>query len=328
MVRPLIAICRGGYSGESTISHQSAARMMKAVDPDRYDPLFVTIARDAWQCQDADGSAIPFDRALFGVDRGNGSERFAGALIAIHGTPGEDGPLQGYLDMLGVPYQTGGLLNLALTFSKYSTTALLDHLGFKVARSVMLLRDTPRSTEHVASIGYPCFVKPDRSGSSLGVTKVSSPDGLTTALDAAFAECHVVIVEAAVSGAELTCGVMHLDDTLQALPVCEIRTSREFFDYEAKYHAADTEEIIPAPLPDDVTALVQERSKAIYRALDCRGMVRVDHFWTGKELVTIEVNTVPGFSGASIFPKMLEAAGMSVDEVINRHIDLMLTHRT
>ncbi len=327
MARPLIAVCRGGYSGESTISHQSAKRMLAAVDRDRYEALFVSITRDDWECHNATEVAIPFDRATFGIDRGKGPERFAGALIAIHGTPGEDGPLQGYLDMLGIPYQTGGILNMSLTFSKYSTTALLHHLGFTVARSVMLLRDTPGTVEYVASVGYPCFVKPDRSGSSLGVTKVKSPGELSDALAAAFAECHVVIVEAAVNGIELTCGVLQLEGAIHALPVCEIRTSREFFDYEAKYHANDTQEIIPAPIPEEVTRLVQERSKAIYRALDCRGMVRVDHFWTGQDLVTIEVNTVPGFSGASIFPKMLEAAGMSVDEVINKHLVLMLEDR-
>jgi len=143
-------------------------------------------------------------------------------------------------------------------------------------------------------------------------------------LTAAFAECHTVLVEGAVVGRELTCGVLRVNGTTTAMPVCEIRTSREFFDYEAKYHAQDTEELIPAPLPDAVTELVQERSVAIYGAMNCKGMVRVDHFWTGSELITIELNTVPGFSGASIFPKMLQVSGYGVERAVNGLIADML----
>lgn len=324
MARPLIAVFRGGYSGESVISHQSATRMLQAVDTARYEPLYVTLTRERWTCERPDGTGVPFDRGDCTVDRGDGRERFHAVLIAIHGPPGEDGTLQGYLDMLGVPYQTGGVLNMALTFSKYSTTALLRDLGFEVAPSVLLRRGESEVAERVKAIGYPCFVKPDRSGSSLGVSKVKRHEELGTALDTAFKECDAVMVEGAVSGRELTCGVIRLSGAVKAMPVCEIRTSREFFDYEAKYHAADTQELVPAPLPDDVTQLVQQRSVAIYRALDCNGMARVDHFWTGERLVTIEVNTTPGFSGASIFPKMLEVEGTGVPAAINGLLAAML----
>ncbi len=317
MSRPFIAILRGGYSGESVISHQSAARMLDAIDTTRYHPLYVTVERSGWSCSNAQGDPIPFDRGAFTADRGNGMERFDAALIAIHGAPGEDGKLQGYLDMLGVPYQTGGVLSMALSFSKYGTTALLRQLGFEVAPSVFLLRGTTDAAERVAALGYPCFVKPDQSGSSLGVTKVKRPEDLAPALEVAFREGSSVMVEAAVTGAELTCGVIDLNGQPQALPVCEIRHSREFFDYEAKYHAADTQELVPAPLPPEVTKLVQERSAAIYAALECRGMVRVDHFWTGERLVTIEVNATPGFSAASIYPKMLDVSGIGVPTAIN-----------
>jgi D-alanine-D-alanine ligase len=326
MERPLIAVVRGGYSGESVISHQSAARMMAAIDSRAFDALFVTIAHDAWTCEDVNGTEVPFDRALF--RGGRELRQFAAALIAIHGSPGEDGLLQGYLDMLGIPYQTGGVLNMALTFSKFNTSAILRRSGFAVAPSVLLYRSTPKAVEQAAALGFPCFVKPDRSGSSLGVSKVKSAQDLPAALEAAFNECPAVMVESAVKGRELTCGVIRLEGAIQALPVCEIRTSREFFDYEAKYHAADTEELIPAPLPSDVTTLVQERSAAIYHDLDCRGMVRVDHFWTGTDLVTIELNTVPGFSSASIFPKMLDAANIPVEHAVNSLIAECVTRST
>lgn len=315
---PLIAVFRGGYTGESVISHQSATRMMEAIDRARFDPLYITLTREAWTCEAPDGKSVPLDRGVLEVDRGRGTERFSAALIAIHGAPGEDGKLQGLLDMLGIPYQTGGVLNMALTFSKYSTTAMLRQLGFPVANSLLLAhRDEQTEQNVLQQVGLPCFVKPDQSGSSIGISKVKTEADLKPALDMAFREDGTVMCEAMVKGRELTCGVIRLDGEVRALPVCEIRHTHEFFDYEAKYHAKDTEELIPAPLPDEVTRDVQQRSAAIYRALGCRGMVRVDHFYTGTEVVTIEVNTTPGFSGASIFPKMLEVAGIGVAPAVN-----------
>jgi D-alanine-D-alanine ligase len=324
MPLPLIAVVRGGFTGEAVISRQSAARMLAAIDRARFMPVCITIAREGWSCASPEEAPLPFDRGGFRVDRGNGWERIAGALIAIHGSPGEDGLLQGYLDLLGVPYQTGGVGAMALTMSKYATTAVLRQSGFDAAPSVLLQRGSADAAARVAAIGYPCFVKPDRSGSSLGISKVKAPDELMAALEKAFAEDDHVMAEAAVTGRELTCGVIDLGGTAQALPVCEIRHAREFFDYEAKYHAQDTQELVPAPLPDEVTRLVQERSAAIYALLGCRGMTRVDHIWTGERLVTIEVNTTPGFSGASIFPKMLEASGIGVARAVNGLIDQLL----
>jgi len=316
--RPFIAILRGGYTGESVISLQSAATVMEALDHKLYEVAYVTVSQKNWHCERADGSPLELDRGRFAADRGHGMEVFNAAIIAIHGTPGEDGKLQGYLDMMNVPYQTGGVLCMALTMSKFSTTGLLRQWGFPVAASVLLHDRHGDAKERVLNeVGLPCFVKPDNSGSSLGISKVKTRDELGPALDKAFAEGPAVMCEALVKGRELTCGVARLNGEVRALPVCEIRTSREFFDYEAKYHAADTEEIIPADIPSEVTQLVQDRSAAIYRALDCNGMVRVDHFWTGNEVITIEVNTTPGFSSASIFPKMIRAAGLDVREVVN-----------
>lgn len=330
MSRPLIAILRGGFTGESVISMQSARTMMEALDTARFHGLYITVAREGWTCEEADGTPRSFDRALFTVDIGRGPERFAAALIAIHGPPGEDGRLQGYLDMLGVPYQTGGVLPMAVTMSKFSTTAFLRQLGFPVAPS-LLFRERTGDTERriLTEVGLPCFVKPDGSGSSLGISKVKTAEELSQALDKAFAEDSTVMCEAFVRGRELTCGVIRLNGEVRSLPVCEIRTSHEFFDYDAKYHASDTEELVPAPIPDAVTRVVQERSQAIYRALKCNGMVRVDHFWAEpengrNEVVTIEVNTTPGFSPASIFPKMLNVAGIGVPNAINGLVQAML----
>ncbi|MCB0765698.1 MAG: D-alanine--D-alanine ligase [Flavobacteriales bacterium] len=330
MATDLIAVFCGGYTGESVISLQSARIMMDALDATRYEGLFVQVDRSGWTCTRADGQEIPFDRALFTADRGQGHERFAAALIAIHGPPGEDGRLQGYLDMLDVPYQTGGVLAMALTMSKYSTTGLLRQMGFPVAPSVVLRgRDAGTEARVLREVGLPCFVKPDGSGSSLGISKVKTADELPAALDKAFAEDRSVMCEGFVRGRELTCGVIRLPDGVQALPICEIRTTSEFFDYHAKYHAADTQEIVPAPIPETVARIVQDRSVAIYEALDLDGMVRVDHFWKdpgeqATDVVTIEVNTTPGFSAASIYPKMLNAAGIGVPGAINGLVEVML----
>ncbi len=330
MPLPFIAILRGGYTGESVISMQSARTMMDALDTTRFQGAYVDVTRDAWTCCDAQGKPLPFDRALFAADRGHGPETFAAALIAIHGTPGEDGKLQGYLDMLNVPYQTGGVLAMAITMSKFSTTGLLRTMGFGVAPSILLQGRTADSEQRIlAEVGLPCFVKPDGSGSSLGISKVKTAAELPAALDKAFGEESTVMCEAFVQGRELTCGVIRLDGEVIALPVCEIRTDREFFDYEAKYHSAATQELVPAPVPDAVTLEIQARSKAIYTALKCNGMVRVDHFWKdpdggGHEVVTIEVNTTPGFSPASIFPKMLNAAGIGVPHAVNGLVQQLL----
>lgn len=330
MPLPFIAIFRGGYTGESVISLKSAGTILDALDKKRFDAVYITVERSGWTCTRADGTSLPFDRADFSADRGQGPERFTAAFIVIHGTPGEDGKLQGYLEMLGVPYQTGGVLNMALTMSKFSTTGLLRQMGFPVSPSIIVHRDDPESADRVLrEVGVPCFVKPDNSGSSLGISKVKTEEELRPALEIAFAEDHTVMCEAYIKGRELTCGVINYQNKIQALPVCEIRTTREFFDFEAKYNALDTEEIVPAPIPDAIAAIVQQRSEAIYRALNCNGMVRIDHFWLegqgdGQQVLTIEVNTVPGFTPVSIFPKMLAAAGIHIGDLVNGMVERMV----
>ena len=317
--RPLIGIARGGYSGESVVSMKSAEQMMTAVDRARFEPIYLTIDKAGWTASD------PSERPL-DLNRGDllvAGRKLDAVLIAIHGSPGEDGLLQGYLDMLAIPYQTGDVLNMSVTFSKYSSAALMRQMGFKVADSVLLQRNSSISSI-ISSIDYPCFVKPDRSGSSLGISKVKQESELKDALDMAFGESESVMVESAVTGRELTCGVINTNDRILTLPVCEVITDREYFDYEAKYHAQSTQEVVPADIPDEVSALCMERSRAIYEAFNCAGMARIDHFWTGSELITIEINTVPGFSEASIFPKMLKADGYGVENAINDLINDML----
>jgi D-alanine-D-alanine ligase len=320
--RPLIGIARGGYSGESVVSMLSAKQMMDVVDRDRYEAVFLTIHHNRqWTAESAEEESLQLNTTDLSIE----GRRVHAVLIAIHGSPGEDGLLQGYLEMQGIPYQTGDVLNMSVTFSKYATTGILRQLGYPVAPSILVNRNTDlRNPKLFEKVEYPCFVKPDRSGSSLGITKVKAPEDLPSAIDKAFEESKMVMVENGVVGRELTCGVLRLAGKLTVMPVCEIITDREYFDYEAKYHSAGTQEIVPAAIPDDVTALCQDRSARIYEALDCAGLVRIDHFWTGTDLITIEINTVPGFSPASIFPKMLHADGLGISGAINGLIQEIL----
>ena len=319
--RPLVAIARGGYSDESVVSMKSAQQMMIAVDKQLFEPIFITITRSSWEAFDLNEKPLLFDRGSMHVN----GKPIEGVLIAIHGTPGEDGSLQGYLDMLQIPYQTGDVLNMSLTFSKYATTGLLRQLGFPVAKSVLINSHTQLDQDDLlAEVGLPCFVKPDRSGSSLGISKVKTANELDVALKLAFTESTMVMVESAVKGRELTCGVIEFAGEIKAMPLCEVKTDREYFDYEAKYHATGTEEILPADIPDNLTKLIQERSVDIYNAFGCKGMVRIDYFWTGSDLITIEINSVPGFSAESIFPKMLHVDGMGLEKAVNGLIQEML----
>jgi len=320
--RPLVAIARGGYSGEAIVSMGSAQQMMDAVDHKSYDCAFLTISEEVWSASDKAGNPLDLDRGNLLID----GRKVSAVLVAIHGTPGEDGLLQGYLEMLGVPYQTGDVLNMSLTFSKYSTTAVLRQFGFNVADSILInSHEAVNKEELLKRIGTPCFVKPDRSGSSLGISKVNSASELDDALKLAFAECPMVMVEECITGRELTCGLIRMKGETKALPICEVKTEKEYFDYDAKYHDEGTQEIVPAEIPENVEKLCKERSLAIFDALGCRGMARIDYFWTGKELLTIEVNTVPGFSAKSIVPKMLQVDGMGVEQAINGLIEEMLT---
>lgn len=317
--RPLIGIVRGGYSGESVVSMKSAEQVMAAVDRKRFEPVYITIDGSGWTAADPSEQALDLERGDLLVE----GRKLDAVLIAIHGSPGEDGLIQGYLDMLGIPYQTGDVLNMSVTFSKYSSVALLRQMGFKVADSVLLHRNSSISSIS-STLKYPCFVKPDRSGSSLGISKVKHESELEHALDLAFSESEYVMIESAVTGRELTCGVIKVNGRVLTLPICEVITDREYFDYEAKYHSQSTQEVVPADISDEISSLCRDRSKAIYEAFNCAGMARIDHFWTGSELVTIEINTVPGLSAASIFPKMLKADGYGMENAINDLITDML----
>ena len=322
MIKPnkTIAVVCGGYSRESAVSMRSAAMVMQHIDRNRFTPYKVHIAHGRWSAE-VSGKEVEVDKNDFSFPGPEGIIRPDGVFIIIHGTPGEDGLLQGYFEMIGMPYTTGNVLNMALTFNKKATTRTLGAMGFRVAKSVVIRKHEPYSASFIAqAVGLPCFVKPNCGGSSIGASRVEEAGELHLALDKALKEDGQAIVEEFISGTEVTCGVIVHNGKPTALPVTEIIPRKKFFDYEAKYEGA-SDEITPARLPESVTQRVQQAAADNFSRLDCRGMIRVDFIVQQDEPVVVEVNTVPGFSEASIIPVQAGVYGLDKTALISAVID-------
>ncbi len=310
----------GGYSGEKEVSYKTAAFVMKHMDQERFTPYLIRVTEESW--------ALEYEGEEYALDLTDMSCEVAGerlifdlAFIAVHGTPGEDGRIQGYLDMVGIPYTTGGVLNTALTFNKYKTNELLRCWGMNVPGDVLVKKGEVLDEGAVLDeVGLPCFVKPNHGGSSLGNSKVTERKGLRSALDKAFTIDEEVLVEPLLNGREVACGVLRIDGKVTALPPIEIISHNDFFDYDAKYHSEATEEITPARIPEPQYGACLKLSERIYNALNCRGMVRIDFFLCGEEWYVVEVNTVPGLSDASLLPQEAEAYGLDFMEMISQVI--------
>lgn len=311
MARKTIAVLQGGYTDEAPISFGSATFVMQHLDRELFDPILYTILREKWVAH-VDGKEYPIDKGDFSVLVNGEKIRPELVFIAIHGTPGEDGKLQAYFDLQGIPYNTGNVLNTALTFNKAATTAALRGTGYKVADCIRLMKAAPIDEERILKhIGLPCFVKPSNGGSSLGISKVKQASELAAAIELAFAEYDEVMIESYLEGTEVSCGVVKMNGKVQALPLTEIISKNEFFDYEAKYTEGFNEEITPARVTASEYEDCQRTSERIYKELDCRGIVRIDYMINNGECAVIEVNTVPGMSAASILPKQVAVAGIS-----------------
>jgi D-alanine-D-alanine ligase len=314
--RKNIAVVCGGYSGEAAVSMRSAAMIMNHMDRTLYQPVKVIVGKDRWFAE-WEGSEVEVNRADFTLNVGGSKFTFDGVFMIIHGTPGEDGIMQGYFELLGIPTTTGDTLNMSLTFNKKMTTRILSAMKFNTAASVevdglgqMLVSDI------IAVTGLPCFVKPNRGGSSLATTMVENADDLSAAVVRAATVDRYVIVEEFMSGVEVTCGVIQIHGKVTALPITEIVTENKFFDYEAKYQGKSNE-ITPARLSESVYKEVQRLSVKIYSVLKCRGMIRVDYIIRDEIPYVIEVNTTPGFSEASIIPQQAAVAGIDKKSLIS-----------
>lgn len=313
-----IALVAGGYSGEYVISVQSAAVIEKHLDSSRYNVYKIIITHEGWVYTGADGQAYDVDKNDFTLTIGGSKISFDAVFIGIHGAPGEDGKLQGYFDMLGIPYTSCGGVTSALTFNKSYCNKIVAALGVvNVSRSVHLFRNQPFSAAEVLQqLKLPVFVKPAEGGSSIGMSKVNTPEELEPALEKAFKEDSQVLVEEFVKGRELTCGLYRAGEQIQVLPITEVISSKAFFDYEAKYTPGVSKEITPAVIPADVTKQVQDAAVTLYNRLNCRGIVRIDFIWddTGNRLFFLEANTMPGQSENSIVPQQVRAAGKTLQE--------------
>jgi D-alanine-D-alanine ligase len=313
-----IALIAGGYSGEYVISIQTAETIEKNLDKELYHVYKIVVTREAWWHETASGTKINVDKNDFSLTINGEKITFAAVFLAVHGAPGEDGRLQGYLDMLGIPYTGCNALVSALTFNKsYCNKVVKDFHVVDIANSVHLIKGEPFFVGNILEqLKIPLFVKPNESGSSLGVSKVKIVSDLMPAIEKAFKEDNQVLIEEFIEGRELTVGVYRMGTRLHVLPPTEIVSTHEFFDYEAKYTVGITREITPALIPHDVLMQLESKAAYIYRNLNCRGVVRMD-FILHKEtnqVFFLEVNTMPGQSENSIIPQQVQAAGLSLQD--------------
>ena len=311
-----IALLAGGYSGEYVISIQTARTIEQNLDAEQYATYKIVVTRDGWWHEAADGRKVEVDKNDFSLLIDGAKVSFDAVFIAIHGTPGEDGRIQGYLDMLQIPYTSCNAIVSALTFNKSYCNKVVKAFNIvDIANSVHLIKGEPYSMGAILdTLRLPVFVKPNESGSSLGVSKVKKVEELLPAIEKAFGEDNQVLIEEFIEGRELTIGVYRTDGRLETLPATEIVSNNEFFDYEAKYTPGMTSEITPAEITDSIREQLETKSAYIYRHLNCRGVVRMDFILQkpSNRLYFLEVNTMPGQSENSIVPQQVRAAGIDL----------------
>ncbi len=310
-----IALLAGGFTGEYEVSLKSAKNIAANLESALYNVYTILICRDRW-FYESDNGPVDVDKNDFSIILNGSKIKFDFAFITIHGTPGEDGKLQGYLDMLGIPYNTSDATTSAITMNKAFTKTLVDGIhGLHTARSLRLFeRDMHDVAIIAASLKFPLFIKPNNGGSSVGMSKVYNVAGLADALKKAFNEDDQVLVEEFIHGREFSIGVARLHGKITVLPATEIISSKDFFDYEAKYSEGISQEITPADLTAKKNKQIAEIVTEIYLRLNCKGMVRVDFILPNdtQDFYFIEVNTTPGQSAASLIPQQVRAAGMSL----------------
>ncbi|HLN20085.1 MAG TPA: D-alanine--D-alanine ligase [Bacteroidales bacterium] len=318
-----IAIVAGGDSSEFEISVKSAHQVSNILSA-RYNSYVVMIRGSEWYWEDSKGMFHNVDKNDFSLKLYDQKVRFDGVFVAIHGTPGENGLLQGYFDMIGIPYTSCNAFTSALTFNKQACKLFLKEYGIEMAQAVLIRKgDVFDPSVITAQTGLPCFVKPNDSGSSFGVTKVKKKEDLLSAIEFAFRESDEVLIEAFLNGREVACGILKTKDKLLVLPVTEIISKNEFFDYEAKYTPGRSDEITPAQLPCNTSEEVQRLSLRIYELLGCSGIVRVDFIIVGNKPYFLEINTVPGLTKESIVPKQAAAYGITLEEFFSMSIEDM-----
>lgn len=330
--KKIVAIVCGGDSSEHDVSLRSAQGIESFLDKEKFEVFIVEITGLTWEAHVSKGKKVPVSREDFSFKAGRRTIHPDFAYITIHGTPGENGILQGYFDLIRMPYSTSGVLVEAMTFNKFTLNQYLKGFGVSVSESLVVRKgneDLVTDSEIIEHIGLPCFVKPNAGGSSFGVSKVKTLDQLRPAIKVAMQESDEVMVEAFMPGIELTCGCYKVAGKEVVFPVTEVVTHNEFFDYDAKYNGA-VDEITPARIPEGLRDRVQALTSAIYDILGCAGIIRVDYIVTtktddeGKEQMRInmlEINTTPGMTATSFIPQQVKAAGLDIKDVLTDIIE-------
>lgn len=317
-----IAIVAGGDSSEAEVSLRSAAGLYSFMNKEKYNLHIVSIIGHTWQVEWSEQEKIAIDKNDFSFTRNGEKTKFDFAYITIHGTPGENGILQGYFDLMGIPYSCCGVLAAAVTFNKFTCNQYLKSFGVKVSESVMLRAgQTITDADVIEKIGLPCFVKPNVGGSSFGVTKVKTAEQIQPAIAKAFAEGEEVMIEAFMSGTEITCGIYKTKEKTVALPITEVVSQNEFFDYDAKYNG-QVKEITPARISAELTERVHKLTSAIYDIIGCKGIVRIDYIISENGVINLlEINTTPGMTATSFIPQQIKAAGLNIEDVMTEIIE-------
>jgi D-alanine-D-alanine ligase len=319
-----IAIVCGGDSSEHDVSLRSAQGIYSFIDKERYNAFIVDVKGTNWQVELPDGTTSRVNMNDFSYKADGKTCFFDYAYITIHGTPGENGIMQGYFDLVGIPYSTSDVLVEAMTFNKFVLNQYLRGYGVRVAESVLVRRGQENLIEKkkiIDTVGMPCFVKPANDGSSFGVSKVKKPDQLAAALRVAMMESDEVMVESFLEGTEITVGCYKTKEKEVVFPVTEVVTKNEFFDYDAKYNG-QVEEITPARISPELSERAQKLTSAIYDILHCRGIIRIDYIISPEgDITMLEINTTPGMTATSFIPQQVRAAGLSMGDVLTDIIE-------
>ncbi len=311
-----IALITGGYSGEAVISYKSAATIKNNIDTSKWDCYLIDIHPNGWFYLATDGEKINVDKNDFSITVDGHKINFDAVLVGLHGTPGEDGKLQGYFDCLNIPYTSCNAATSALTFNKRYTVAVAAFAGINVARSVHLFKNDGITSDNILiQLALPVFVKPNNGGSSIGMSKVNKAENLANALQKAFKEDEQVLVEEFIQGREFTIGVFKTKSVITTLPMTEVTTKNDFFDFEAKYEGK-SEETTPANIPEAMAEKIRTAAKKIYQVFNCKGVVRIDFIYDEIKDAPymLEINTVPGQSAASIIPQQVAAMGSNLQQ--------------
>ena len=318
-MKKTIAIVCGGDSSEHDVSMRSAEGIASFIDPTHYIIYKVEIHAGKWEVLLPDGTRSKVNRDDFSFEVEGQTVRPDFCYITIHGAPGENGELQGYLDLIGMPYSTCGVLVEAMTYDKFVLNNYMRGMGVSVADSLLVKQgrsDEVSDDDIISRIGLPCFVKPSRGGSSFGTTKVKTREALRPAIELALKEGEDAMVEAFMDGMELTCGCYKTREKSVVFPITEVVSKNEFFDYDAKYNN-ESDEITPARISQHLAERVSKLTSMIYDILDCHGIIRIDYIITkGEKINLLEINTTPGMTSTSFIPQQVRAAGLDIKDVM------------